>query len=381
MRNARYTSTDIGTSTITPSGSYTLTYVCNAGNNETNTVNVTSGTPVTLPTNTCGEKIVEGDGNNLNSLPGVYYQAGWSLTEGGTPITSASISANATLYSVWRKKLEFDHPYTVISDGGSNWRIELKESGNLNVKVATNIDAHLVGGGGGGGRCGFYDYYGGTSGGGGGGGGYTLTQSNISLSVQNYPIVVGAGGDYASITVYSDKGGRRGEDGGASVAFGYTANGGIGGGAGDGGNGGSGGGGGSHYGYQSMPPGAGGSDVSSVGSKTYGSTTITGGTGQGTTTRDFGESTGTLRAGGGGGAGGRFKVNGNEQNHDGGAGGQGGGGKGGRWYTEYVRGSDGVDNYGGGGGGGLVPRMGSVPSLEVQSGRGGSGIVIIRNAR
>lgn len=81
-----------------------------------------------------------------------------------------------------------------------------------------------------------------------------------------------------------------------------------------------------------------------------------GGTGQGTTTREFGESTGNLYAGGGGGG------------YDGGAGigGAGGGGNGGDENA-----TPGQENSGGGGGG-----NDSEPGAN-----GGSGIVIIRNAR
>ncbi len=394
IRRARYIDTSIGAETATSSGNYKLTYVCTGGNNIKTFATLNSNSSITLPTDICGEKIVTGDGLNLNSIPGIYYQAGWSTTEDETPISSINVTQNTTLYSVWRKKFEFDVPYSVINDGGTNWKMELKETGNLNVKVASVIDVHLVGGGGGGGRNGYEDYYGGTSGGGGGGGGYTRSEKNISLSVQSYSIVVGEGGAAASTTTYNSEGGAPGGTGGTSTAFGYSAAGGQGGTTGirsssneigAGGDGGSGGGGGSLYGYSQVPPTQGGSNGNSVEYTYYGNNVSYGGTGQGTSTRDFYsldyDETATLRAGGGGGAGGRFKVDGTESNHEGAAGGNGGGGKGGRWYSSYVRGTPGTPNTGGGGGGGLTVTNGPRPSLDVQSGAGGSGVVIIRNAR
>ena len=82
------------------------------------------------------------------------------------------------------------------------------------------------------------------------------------------------------------------------------------------------------------------------------------GIGQGTTTREFGESTGDLYSGGGSGA-----ERGNTTTII--AGGSGGGGTGGN-------GGAGTANTGGGGGGSTAQSGG---------GAGGSGIVIIRNHR
>ena len=85
------------------------------------------------------------------------------------------------------------------------------------------------------------------------------------------------------------------------------------------------------------------------------------GKGQGTTTREFGESTGTLYAGGGGAGG-----NGSAQAK----GGSGGGGNG-AWNGNQP--SSGAANTGGGGGG--------MYSNLTNVGKGGSGIVVIRNHR
>ena len=176
----------------------------------------------------------------------------------------------------------------------------------------TAVDLFLVGGGG----SGRYS---------GGGGGYTQTIRKVPITLNNgYVITIGSGGN-------AD------ENGGSSSAFGYSVSGGK---TGyyDGGAGGSGGG--SVFRKQELAPAeTGGSDGSNGGAGQY-----NGGVGQGRTTREFGEATGKLYAGGAG-----------------------GGGAGGRMGSE---GSTGEANTGGGGGG--------TSGLHFA---GGSGIVIIRNAR
>lgn len=86
--------------------------------------------------------------------------------------------------------------------------------------------------------------------------------------------------------------------------------------------------------------------------------------GQGSTTREFGEPSGMLYAGGGGGLSRAYDFSPSP-----GAGGDGGGGRGGgvRNGTMTITPEDGKPNTGGGAGGGGA--------------KGGSGIVIIRNAR
>lgn len=116
---------------------------------------------------------------------------------------------------------------------------------------------------------------------GGGGGGYTKTVKSVSVSVgTTYEIVVGAGGEVLAT-------------GGASSAFTETAAGGkpasADGGGGDGGSGG----GGRADGW-AMTPGAGGSDGDN-GTASY----KPGGKGQNTTTREYGAQNGNLYADGG----------------------------------------------------------------------------------
>lgn len=230
--------------------------------------------------------------------------------------------------------------YETELEDEENWKIKFLSSGTLTVTNGSMrlIDVFIVGAG----SDGYYS--------GGGGGGYTKTLKGVQmLPNTEYQIVVGA----------------HGRTGGASSAFGGTANGGAGNGSGNtGNNGGSGGGGGYYYtGSQARHGygGAGGSDGGNGarGRMKYDDTSYyAGGEGQGTTTREFGESTGTLYSGGGGGAG-------NSSSAQGGAGGGG-------------RGSDSIATsaatfYGGGGGG--------APSGQGVSGKGYQGIVIIRNAR
>ena len=232
-----------------------------------------------------------------------------------------------------------DQPITV-SQG--NWKIRFLTSGTLtftNLNGAENgIDVFLVGGGGGGSRAA-------------GGGGYTKTLKAVKVTVGTaYAIEVGAGG------IAGVGNSKAGSSGGTSSAFGASANGGKANGTASsyiGANGGSGGGAGSSNGAG----GQGGSDGSDGFHRD--GTHRDSGTGQGTTTREFGESGGKLYAGGGGGVGTTTPANG----------GAGGGGAGGKLSGGATSGET---NTGGGGGGAANNKAG---------GSGGSGIVVIRNTR
>lgn len=206
-----------------------------------------------------------------------------------------------------------------ITTSQGNWKIRFLTSGTLtftDLRSAVNgIDVFCVGGGGNG-----------ASVGGGGGGGYTSTQKGVIL--------------YAGTEISIEIGGS----GGNTSAFGITAN------AGANANGFNGGAGGSGGGSLVKDGGSDGGDGGTHAS-------YNGGTGQGTTTREFGEENGRLYAGGGGGS--------KASTFNPGIGGDGGGGDG-----SATIGSDGEQNTGGGGGGGLNG-----------AGSGGSGIVIIRNVR
>ena len=239
-------------------------------------------------------------------------------------------------FPVWGKlgsitKFKYTGSYEYIDDGGGNWRIKFLTSGVFTPLRDIVIDAFLVGGGGGSPIM----ISGGWSSG--AGGGYTRTDKGISLTANaEYPIIVGAGGV--------------GTSGNDTSAFGNVASGGKNGNSNrnnviDGGNGGSGGG-------QLKGDTAydGGSDGSNGGRSIL---SQHGGVGQGTTTREFGEETGTLYAGGGGAYNSRSIF---------GKGGLGGDADGG---------TSAMDNTGGGAGG--------ADNDSVTS--GGSGIVVIRNTR
>ena len=181
-----------------------------------------------------------------------------------------------------------DGTYQVLDDGGSNWRIKFLSSGTFTPLKNMVIDAFLVGAGGGKGytRCG------------GGGAGYTTTVRSIVLAANtSYSIVVGAAGTNGRSS------GSDGTNGGTTSAFSAVAAGGKGSTTGKGtqgiglsGSGGSGGGGynisGVHAQRSAADGGTDGTDGTTI--------TSAGGTGQGTTTREFGEADGELYASGGG---------------------------------------------------------------------------------
>lgn len=277
-----------------------------------------------------------------------WYKNGNLITNATTAVlnlTGLTTATTATIYCVVTNKagevtsrvatLTVKNPnmtYTYsgshekIDDGSGNWRIKFKSSGTLKFtnlgKWNGVIDLFLVGGGGG-------TYEEGTRGAsGGGGGGYTKTKKSITVvEGTNYQIVVGAGG-------------QAGADGGSSSGFGQSVSGGQG--RSNNSNGGNGGSGGATY-----FAGSGGSDGGNGGGSG-----ATPGTGQGTTTREFGESTGTLYSGGG-----ACAIVNNASD----AGGAGGGGN---------SQQNGTANTGGGAGG-----------SNENSHNGGSGIVVVRNHR
>ena len=230
-----------------------------------------------------------------------------------------------------------------ISDGGDNWRIKFLTSGTLTFSslgtASSGIDLFLVGGGSAE-----------------GGGGYTATHKGLSIAKgTSYSIVVGSGGTSSSV------------NGGTSSGFGKSVNGGQGkdGGSGAGGSG---------YVNDGATGGTNG------GNGGLGGDNWTGGTGQGTTTREFGESSGALYAGGGGGglgsgckaclpdSNGKMTV---DKTSVGGAGGDSTAGNG-EGYKGAASCTNGKTNTGGGAG---LGKRGTAQCT------GGSGVVIIRNKR
>lgn len=227
-----------------------------------------------------------------------------------------------------------DNPISDFANWKSNWKIRFLTSGTFTVTKLNGwdgqLDVFLVGGGAGGRSSDSANAQG-------GGGGYTKTTKSIQIQPgTSYSIVVGSGGSANN-------------DGGKTSAFGESVNG------GSGKNGGSGGGGGGH----NNNGGNGGSD----GSDGNAGGNTPGGTGQGTTTREFGETGKRPYSGGGGGG----CYNFDQSDAHGGSGGSDGGGNGGTSRNETQ--TAGTVNTGGGGGGGKTGK------------NGGSGIVIVRNYR
>lgn len=251
---------------------------------------------------------------------------------------------------IW-PKYTYTGQHQLIKESGENWQIKFLTSGILtwNSDDAT-IDAFLCGGGGGGSQ-------------GGGGGGYTKTVSKLTVSKgSTTQITIGAGGT----------GGKSGRNGGSSSFGSQTVNGGNAANGDTGGNGGSGGGSaGFVYSYRGGPGGSNGGNGGDGGGYPE---KLPGGTGQGSSTRVFGNGD-YCSGGGGGGASDKSQSTAGQ----GGAGGTGtpllaSHGTGGSFTDstqttrEFNPGYAG-GGYGGGGGGGA------------SGGAGAQGIVVIRNAR
>lgn len=260
-----------------------------------------------------------------------------------------------------KMKFTYTGDYVVRKDGV----VELHSSGTLVFLEPKVIDLFMVGGGGAGGS----DARNTIVGCGGGGGGYTRTVRNYSVTPNTqHNVIIGAGAE-ASRTVDKPASGSTSFGdfsvvGGGSVQLNrsssadYTV----------GASGGSGGGGGL---YSKSTGGEGGSDGGSGG---LGSGTGLPASGQGFTTREFGEPDGKLYAGGGGG--GTYIEAQSPVYAMGGAGG-GGAGAWGAGANRTQEAGAGEANTGGGGGGGVG--VGGVANII--GGSGGSGIVCFREAQ
>ena len=272
----------------------------------------------------------------------------------------------ATAGGASNAKLQFTYTgdWTKRTDGV----VELRSTGTLVFLEPAVIDLFLVGGGGAGGRV-FQP----ENGGGGGGGGYTRTLRQISVA-GSYSIVIGNGAVASTgQSMGATQGGASSFGNSASVDGGYSATTNYGGGSEyaammSGANGGSGGGGGMTGGAIVAGYGLGGSDGADGGHGGYSDTV--GGTGQGFTTREFGETTGKLYAGGGGGG------NSGKSSDTVFAGGEGGGGDGANLRSRGTAGVGGDNTGGGGGGGGYSGSL----AYDTPGGNGGSGIVCFRDA-
>lgn len=258
-------------------------------------------------------------------------------------------------------KFTYTGQYNVRKDGV----VELLTSGTIVFLEPKVIDVFMVGGGGKGGQCVMTSspsYY---TANGGGGGGYTRTIKRLAAQ-GSYEITIGAGSTTANVdggstawgTAYTVSGGKSS----AQMPSAPSA-------ASPGRAGGSGGGGGV---ISNSDYGTGGSDGNNGEQGYFGP--VNGGTGQGFTTREFGEATGKLYAGAGGG--GRYMVSQTPIVSMGGAGGGGTGGWAGSASGQLQYPSAGGANTGGGGGGAAANYTGGM-----EGGSGGSGIVCFRDAQ
>lgn len=274
-----------------------------------------------------------------------------------------------------KKKIKgLDFSYTGDYTERDDSVVELRSSGSFTLNEDTVVDIFCVGGGGKGGDS-TVKY----RGGGGGGGGYTKTIRSLSLKAHTpYSVVIGAGSTQSSPVPNSEPlvhGGTTKFEtfieaiGGVSaVSSGWKGNvngaaGGSGGGAGV---------------YSQSTGGQGGSDGGNGenGMSYAAGETAIGGVGQGTTTREFGESNGKIYAGGGGG--GRHMDSSTPIISPGGFGGGGAGGFCNDNGNVKQAPTAGEPNTGGGGGG--TARAGSFSSWGGPPANGGSGICCIRRA-
>ena len=251
-------------------------------------------------------------------------------------------------------KFTYSGDYVIRDDGV----VELLTSGTIVFLEPKVIDVFMVGGG----SSGAYQISNSANAYTGGSGGYTRTIKRVAVN-KNTPIPANIG-----------TGGLNGANGGDTSFNSIVVKGGVAPTEKSSGTGGSGGGAG---GWLSRGGGGAGGTDGSGGLKGDTSGGHEAGTGQGFTTREFGEATGKLYSGGGGGA--TYIASASPKR--GGAGGDGGGGRGagcGERGDYSIAGTAGVANTGGGGGAGGR----STNQISwVSAGAGGSGIVCFRDAQ
>lgn len=269
-----------------------------------------------------------------------------------------------THYMYCGQKAALNFTYTGTYNVRDDGVVELLTSGTLVFLDPAVIDIFCVGGGGMGGTIG--SGYG-DRGAAGGAGGYTATSRAVNVA-GSYPVTIGAGGnDTTSLnggaTSFGNLLTAEGGEGASQTGGTYSARKGK-----DGGSG-SGGGVDSNSDY-----GTGGSNGGN-GESGYPPANLPGGTGQGATTREFGETTGKLYAGGG--AGGRYMVSSTPIISLGGAGGGGSGAWVGTSASTLQAAAAGVANTGGGGGGGAR----HTAAINAPGATGGSGICCFRTAK
>ena len=230
-----------------------------------------SETTIPVPTKT-GDAFFEWEiisGTGASVIGDVFYM-------GGTDVN---------MRAIWlSEKFTYSGSYAIEGEENHNFKIRFLTDGTFIPNFSTTVNLFMVGGGGGGG----YSTTAGYAIRGGGGGGYTKTESTVPIeSGVSYPIDIGSGGAVNTA-------------GAATTAFNYTVSGGGGGRAiyytSSGTIGGAGGSGGGAWGAGGTNGGNGANKTNySAGGPFYG------GKGQGSPTREFGDTLGTIYAYGGAG--------------------------------------------------------------------------------
>ena len=339
-------SVDSSTGVVTATAAVDAGYV--DGTDKTGTMSLTTKAAATITPGTSNKTIAAGT-----------YLTGMQTIAGDADLKAENIAEGVSIFGVTGTlpvsslpEFTYSGSYDTVDEGNGNWKIRFLTGGTFIPKSTCLVDIFAVGGGGGGRNANSGSY-----GGHGGGGGFTAKASGNRLTENTeYVVTIGAGGAVASAGGSSSFSSLLTAAGAEAIS-------------GRGGHGGSGGGPGAPY-YNNAAAIKGGNGGSDGGDGQVPSGTGSGytsayliGAGQGTTTREFHETTGDLYAGGGGGgAGGTY------------TGGTGGAGGGGRGAGSGGPSQAGIEHTGGGGGGGQYGGSNAGSA-------GGSGIVIIRNAR
>ncbi len=136
------------------------------------------------------------------SASGTQYAAGASYSFG--PAVGAT-TLTKTMYAIWNFTgtglFTYTGTYELINEGSGNWRAELKTGGTFTPGGSMNVDISVTGGGGAGASPSSWETSKGT--GAGGCGGASAYVKNKTLSATGYTVTIGAGG----APTYGTKGG------------------------------------------------------------------------------------------------------------------------------------------------------------------------------
>lgn len=326
-----------------------------------------------------GTRIYKGSGNNAAAN-------GSSSATCTMPAENTTYYFRAFSYAI-KDNAEWVHSTTYTAAATTARSLyTFTSSGTFTVPAGVSkIDIFCVGGGGGGGgsRGGNGNR---NNAGAGGGGGYTASKLNYAVTAgSKLAVTVGAGGAGGTAGTAGNEAGTGGTGGASSVGSivsaaggkggmgGYSGSSGSSGSAGGSGGSGGGDGAGTNNAGVNRKGGNGGSNGSNGAASGNEMLWDSLRKGQGTTTKAFGESNGTLYAGGGGGGMAGYSCYGAASYI--GAGGAGGGGSSNNGYTA---GANGTAGTGGGGGGSGCSENSFNTCPAFKGGAGGGGAVLIR---